>query len=106
MTREEAIAELSVIHKRLSNPKDFEDGCYSLEDGYYVEALDMAIEALKDRPQGDWVVTEHCSNAYGFRKWTEIECPFCGERPVYEDIESMNYCPNCGAKMHKGGDDE
>jgi hypothetical protein len=46
MTREEAIAELSVLHERLSNPKDCEDGCYSWEDGWYVEAIDMAIEAL------------------------------------------------------------
>ena len=46
MTREEAIAELNVLHERLSNPKDCEDGCYSWEDGWYVEAIDMAIEAL------------------------------------------------------------
>ena len=46
MTREEAIAELNVLHKRLSNPKDCEDGCFSWEDGWYVEAIDMAIEAL------------------------------------------------------------
>lgn len=46
MTREEALAELSVLHERLSNPKDCEDGCYSWEDGWYVEAIDMAIEAL------------------------------------------------------------
>ena len=51
MTREEAIAELSVLHERLSNPKDYEDGCYSWKDGRYVEALDMAIEALQD----DWI---------------------------------------------------
>lgn len=50
MTREEAIAELSVLHERLSNPKDYEDGCYSWEDGWYVEAIDMAIEALSEEP--------------------------------------------------------
>jgi hypothetical protein len=50
MTREDAIAELSVLHERLSNPKDCEDGCYSWEDGWYVEAIDMAIEALKEEP--------------------------------------------------------
>ena len=46
MTRQEAIAELNVLHERLSNPKDCEDGCYSWEDGRYVEAIGMAIEAL------------------------------------------------------------
>ena len=47
MTREEAIAELNVLHERLLNPKDCEDGCYSWGDGWYVEAIDMAIEALQ-----------------------------------------------------------
>lgn len=60
MTREEAIAELNVLHERLSNPKDCEDGCYSWEDGWYVEAIDMAIKALQD----DWIpVSERLPNA-------------------------------------------
>lgn len=48
MTREEAIAELSVIWERLSHPEDCENGCYSFRDGDYLEALDMAIEALQN----------------------------------------------------------
>ena len=67
---------------------------------------DVAEKALLPLPsaesvQGEWIVTEHCSNEYGFRKWLEIECPFCGERPTYENLDNMNYCPNCGAKMDK-----
>lgn len=50
MTREEAIAELSVIWERLSHPEDCENGCYSFRDGDYLEALDMAIEALQAEP--------------------------------------------------------
>ena len=52
MTREEAIAELSVLHERLSNPKDCEDGIYDWEDGWYVEAIDIAIKALE---QTRWI---------------------------------------------------
>ena len=52
MTREEAIAELSVLYERLSNPKDCEDGCYSWEDGRYVEAVDIAIKTLE---QTRWI---------------------------------------------------
>lgn len=71
---------------------------------------EYATEMLKNIPpaeavQGEWIVIEHCSNEYGFRKWIEIECPFCGERPTYENLDSMNFCPNCGARM-KGGDSE
>lgn len=47
MTREEAIDELSVIWERLSHPEECENGCYSFRDGDYLEALDMAIEALQ-----------------------------------------------------------
>ena len=50
MTREEAICELSVIWERLSHPEDCENGCYSFRDGDYLEALDMAIEALTNAP--------------------------------------------------------
>lgn len=50
MTMEEAIAELSVIWERLSHPEDCENGCYSFRDGDYLEALDMAIEALQNEP--------------------------------------------------------
>ena len=46
MTREEAITELNVIYERLSHPEDCENGVYSFRDGDYLEALNMAINAL------------------------------------------------------------
>lgn len=61
---------------------------------YMLENLPSA-----DRPTGEWIKTEHCLNDTGYRRWIEIECPFCGERPTYEFLENMNYCPNCGAYM-------
>lgn len=68
--------------------------------GMHRKFITMAIEALQaESVQGEWIVTEHCSNEYSFRKWIEIECPFCGEKPTYENLDNMNYCPNCGAKM-------
>ena len=65
------------------------------------------IDALPsaDAVQGEWIVREYCTNELDYRRWIEIECPFCGERPTYENLDNMNFCPNCGAKM-KGGDDE
>lgn len=58
------------------------------------EALDMAVEALRDRPMGEWV-----------DKGRYSECSKCGEVAqkvelcdcVYEHL--TNYCPNCGARM-------
>ena len=62
------------------------------------EALDMAIEALKaDRPRGEWIDTE-------FLKLKE--CSSCHCRWGMYDVEDFDFCPNCGAKMDRGGDAE
>lgn len=100
MTREEAIAELNVLHERLSNPKDCEDGCYSWEDGWYVEAIDMAIEALSaDTTQGEWI--KHKGEWIDLDFYpTKYECSQC-HYYVDEGYDSI-FCPNCGARM-KGG---
>ena len=49
------------------------------------QALDLAIKALEERPQGEW----HCS--------------ICNESvkdmPTAMGIATFNFCPNCGAKM-------
>ena len=46
-----------------------------------------------DKPQGEWtnagILTVHCSNC----------------KSEFHELEAMNYCPNCGARM-KGADDE
>lgn len=57
-----------------------------------IEAYNMAIEALQDRPTGRWV-----------RSGNTLICPICGAKG--EDIKDdycFNYCPNCGADMRKG----
>ena len=115
MTREEAITELSVIWERLSHPEDCENGCYSFRDGDYLEALDIAIEALSaeavplcddctrcavkalNRPsaeavQGEWIDVEN---------EPFCECSVCG---AYIDNLDSDYafCPRCGARMKDG----
>ena len=72
------------------------------------EAARWSIQELPsaDAVQDEWIVREYCTNELDYRKWIEIECPFCGEIPTYENLDRMNYCPNCGAKMDKGGDTE
>lgn len=64
------------------------------------EAFDMAIEALKERPKGKWILTQDEQYEY-------CTCSECG----YQNGENwMNgsdipFCAMCGAKM-KGADDE
>ena len=66
------------------------------------KAIDMAIEALRDRPTGEWIESELDK---GFRV-----CSVCKNKG-YKDkmawrtdfVKSyLNFCPNCGAIM-KGG---
>ena len=98
MTRDEATQELAEWITQL-----IEHGVPNYSTRY--KALKLAIEALSaESVEGEWIVTEHCSNEFGFRKWIEIECPFCGERPTYENLDNMKYCPNCGAKMKGQGE--
>ena len=59
-------------------------------------ALDMAIEALGVRPQGEWIVNKH----------GEHFCPKCGHYALYEEDQEndyyevqSNFCPECGADM-------
>ena len=52
------------------------------------KAFDVAITALKERPQGEWIFT--CIGYY--------KCSNCGEVERAE----KNYCPNCGAQMLGG----
>ena len=56
------------------------------------QALDLAIKALEERPQGEWIEFEYETSG-GYR------CSNCENIEVY----TPNFCPNCGADMRKGG---
>ena len=60
------------------------------------QAIDLAIKALEERPQGEWITTRtmiHDGNPY---------CSICDE----ENIIRTKFCPNCGADMQKKNEDE
>ena len=56
----------------------------------------MRIEP--DKPQGEWI--KHIDNL--FPEESTEECPFCHEEQLIRLGNDDNFCPNCGAKM-KGG---
>lgn len=86
MNREEAIEIL----------KEFKTFCEGiLWDSKYigrVEALDMAIEALSERPKGEWI--EERVKSVG-DVWEKIwyRCSKCKRH----EYRKTNFCPNCGA---------
>ena len=59
-----------------------------------IEALDMAIEALKEhKSDGNQIVDDT-----GY-----FHCPKCGRKPR-DQVAMTDYCPNCGADLR--GEDE
>lgn len=65
------------------------------------KALHMAIEALTDRPYGEWI-KKQVFNPELDKYVPLIECSVCGYEPYFGGSESkFNYCANCGARMEK-----
>lgn len=53
------------------------------------QALDLAIKALEDRPQGEWIEQKNYPFCY--------KCNQCGT----ENTHKANFCENCGADMQR-----
>jgi hypothetical protein len=102
MTREDAIDELSVLYERCIKARQFPNKFYcSLTDGQYIGALDMAIEALEQKP------CEDCISRAEAIKRSHIEYDDDGEgyRVVYveeiEDLPSVTPQPKTGEWLEK-----
>ena len=88
MTKAEAITQLQGWKYLFRN-------CMPEEKG---EALDMAIEALGERPKGKWEV----------KSFHEVFCNQCGfdfDIMTNDFLDKMNFCPNCGSDMRRKGND-
>ena len=110
MTKEEAILCM----------KDMQDGMSSDKCGDWVEALNMAIVALKqpERKTGKWMIQQvmEYDLAYGSKIYVpEYRCSCCGhyyesyvrgdEPQMPEDADFPDYCESCGCKMEVEQDD-
>ena len=62
--------------------------------GMVLQEVGAVIHELESQPTIDAVPVRH-------GKWTDGDaCSECGCQPWYErDIHTLNYCPNCGARM-------
>lgn len=84
MTTAEAIEKI----KHLIDPEPFEPKLTPP----CIEALKMAIEALKGRPHGEWIDTGEMEEYWA----EEYKCSLCGALS-----HAHNFCPWCGASMGK-----
>ena len=99
MTKEEAISCI----------KYMQDGMPSDKCSDWIEALNVAIVALKQPEQrtGEWI---HKSKNYesGFSAWW-YECSECGHRPAFDCYNHellTEYCPFCGCRMSEVEQDD
>ena len=92
MTNKEAIKRLEWVKKRIC------DITYSPES---FEAINLAIKALEERPQGEWEKPFLHNDGIYYHKCNV--CHICSELSILQE-KYCNFCPNCGARM--GADHE
>lgn len=88
-----------IEQSKLSNPHT-DIAFKRAHEAEHCHFLHMVIDMPTVEPkQGEWI--SMCGNK-------QCDCSICGERfdHTYEWIEQWNYCPNCGAKMKKGANNE
>ena len=72
------------------------------------EAVDMAIEALKEqRPHGEWIRIDKWVDEIYVGGFIHKDCPMIkvSDDCLYAPWE-YKFCPNCGADMRKEGDSD
>lgn len=55
------------------------------------KAVDLAIKALEERPQGEWIDIDSLVS--------KAMCSNCKNIIITEPFGKPNFCPNCGADM-------
>ena len=67
---------------------------YNVEHGQEYKPFEIIANGIhyEERPQGKWI-----------SDYRSCKCSFCNFTTV---IDTYNYCPNCGADMRKGSEEE
>lgn len=69
-------------------------------------------EYVRDYQRGEWEEKETFHNADDnpiIEEWQSARCSVCNKyhtTPYMYYFNNYNFCPNCGADMRKGADDE
>lgn len=92
MTNKEAIKYLIPPTATSTNPSE----SYLIQK----EAYELAIKALKERPQGEWVEEIVPVGLVG-RGNGQYRCSNCQHGDVHAKTQEVPFCWYCGAKMDK-----
>ena len=104
MTNKEAIKILRPLFEQCKGT----NRCIGYIEHYFTKheemALDLAIKALEERPQGEWIEDSYvgfrCSEcAHVAVEYTVITKFPDGSKVKGGDYNLTPYCPNCGADM-------
>ena len=92
MTNEEALEILKPLFDQCKGT----DNCLGYIEHYFSKneekALDLAIRALEERPQGEWIYDSEHSITIDIYKCSLCNC---------FGHTHLKFCPNCGAKMRR-----
>lgn len=106
MTNEEAIQFLKNMKGEEAGRAIGKEGFYAELLGYHIEALDTAIESLKnERPQGKWITVyfkrEELNVPQKASMFDFVKCPFC--ETIHQGRH--HFCSWCGADMRGDNND-
>ena len=85
-----------------------------LQDSDLFNTTERQLRAIRELPAADVAQVVHGEWLRSDDDWnslTTIQCSLCSEEWYFEtddDVSLLNYkyCPNCGARMDRGKDDE
>lgn len=104
MTNKEAIEELKPLTKlRVENDIGTFPMVYTSAQ---VEALNMAIKALEERPTGEWILERIYYDNYHMIDNNIFYCSICGRRVTTTASKATvavvyPFCHGCGTKMEE-----
>lgn len=80
------------------------------ENKSYTDGWNAAVKILKEAPAVDVQEVRHGEWKLCYEDWREQiagdECSACGFQHYGTCISRYHYCPNCGAKMDGGKEDD
>lgn len=104
VSRESIVNKIHVLQDQLKSDDDSKWNRNKLAFKYmaYVNGIILNEPSVQsERPKGKWIQTKDECDGVNFYDFS-FECSKCGKEQSFKS----NYCPNCGAYMREGGEDD